>query len=82
MIGLAGAKLGLSAVACVAKLRLDDYDSDDMEDDIEVKTEDLEKMAGKLEKKAEKIEDMADDLEKTHKKLRRSIPELGDLEDF
>jgi len=81
-IGLAGAKLGVSAVACVAKLLLEDYDSDDMEVEIEIKTEDLEKMADKLEKKAEKVEDVADDLEKTHRKLRRSIPELGDLEDF
>ncbi len=81
-IGLAGAKLGASAVACAVKLLLEDYDSDDMEDEIEIRTEDLEKMAHKLEKKADKIEDMADDLERTHKKLRRSIPELGDLEDF
>jgi hypothetical protein len=82
MIGLAGAKLGVSAVACVAKLLFEEYDSDDMEDEIEIKTEDLEKMADKLEKKADKIEDLADDLEKTHKKLKRSIPELGDLDDF
>ncbi len=81
-IGLAGARLGVSAVACAAKLLLEDYDCDDMEDEIEIKSDDLEKMARKLEKKAEKIEDMADDLERTHKKLRRSIPELGDLEDF
>jgi len=82
MIGLAGAELGVNAVACLAKLLLDDYDCDDMEDEIEIKTEDLEKMAEKLEKKAEKIEDMAYDLEKTHKKLRKSVPELDDLEDF
>ncbi len=81
-IGLAGAKLGVSAVACAAKLLLEDYDCDDMEDEIEIKSDDLEKMARKLEKKAEKIEDKADDLKRTHKKLRRSIPELGDLEDF
>jgi predicted peroxiredoxin len=81
-IGLAGAKLGVSAVACAAKLLLDDYDSDDMEDEIEIKTEDLVEMADKIEKKADRIEDMADDLEKTHKKLRKSIPELSDLEDF
>ncbi len=82
LVGLAGVKLGAGAVVCVAKLLLDDYDSDDMEDEIEINTEDLEKMAENLEKMADRIEDMADDLEKTHKKLRRSIPELGDLEDF
>ena len=81
-IGLAGAKFGVMAVACAAKLLLDDYECDDMEDEIEIKSDDLEKMVKKLEKKAEKIEDMADDLEKTHKKLRKSIPELRDLEDF
>jgi hypothetical protein len=81
-IGLAGAKLGVAAVACAVKLILEDYDCDDMEDEIDIKSDDIEKMARKLEKKAEKIEDMADDFEKTHKKLRRSIPELEDLEDF
>jgi hypothetical protein len=81
-IGIAGAKLGAGAVACAIKVLFDDDDCDDMEYEIEIKAEELEKMADKLEKKAEKIEDLADDLEKTHKKLRRSIPELGDLEDF
>lgn len=82
MIGLAGAKLGVSAVACAVKLFLEDYDCDDMEDEIEIKSDDLEKMARKLEKKVDKIEDKAGNLERTHKKLRRSITELGDLEDF
>ena len=81
-IGLAGAKLGVSAVACAVKLILEDYDCDDMEYEFKTQSDDLEKMARKLEKKAEKIEDMADDLEKTHKKLRRSISELEDLKDF
>jgi hypothetical protein len=81
-IGVEGAKLGVSAAACAAKLLLEDYDYDDMEDEIEDKAAEIEKMAEKLERKAEKIEDIADDLEKTHRKLRRSVPELGDLEDF
>jgi hypothetical protein len=81
-IGLAGAKLGANAAICAAKLLLDDYDSDDMELEIEIDKEALEKMVKKIEKKADKIEDMADDFEKKHRKLRRSIPELGDLEDF
>jgi hypothetical protein len=81
-IGVAGVKLGVSAVACVAKLLLEDFDCEDMEIEIDLDEEKIEKMAEKLEKKADKIEDLADDLEKTHKKLKRSIPELGDLEDF
>lgn len=81
-IGVAGVKLGVNAVACVAKLLLEDYDCEDMEIDIDIDEEKIEKMAEKLQKKADKIEDKADDLEKTHRKLRKSIPELGDLEDF
>ena len=80
-IGVAGAKLGANAVASVALLLLEDYDCD-IEIDFDIDEEEIEKMARKLEKKADKIEDVADDLEKTHKKLRKSIPELGDLEDF
>ena len=81
-IGVAGVKLGASAVACVAKLLLEDFDCKDMEIELDIDEKKIEKMAKKIEKKADKIEDLADDLEKTHKKLRRSIPELGDLEDF
>ncbi len=80
-IGVAGAKMGVAAVACVAKIFLEDYDCD-VDIDIEIDEDEIEKMAEKLQKKAEKIEDKADDLEKTHRKLRKSIPELGDLEDF
>lgn len=82
-IGVAGAKLGVAAVACVAKAFLEDYDCDvDIDIDIDIDEDEIEKMADKLQKKADKIEDKADDLEKTHRKLRKSIPELGDLEDF
>jgi len=83
-IGLAGAKLGVNAVACVARLILEDFDCDDIDIDIDIDIDEkeIEKMAEKLQKKAEKIEDKADDLEKSHRKLRKSIPELGDLEDF
>jgi hypothetical protein len=81
-IGRAGVKAGAIAVACVARLVIDGFDDDDIDIDIDIDTEAIEKMAEKLEKKAEKIEDLADDLEKTHRKLRKSIPELGELEDF
>ena len=80
-IGIAGAKIGANAVACVALLLLEDYDCD-IEIDFDIDEDEIEKLASKLEKKADKIEDLADDLEKTHKKLKKSIPELGDLEDF
>ena len=80
-IGVAGAKIGVNAVACVAQLLLEDYDCD-IEIDFDIDEDEIEKLASKLEKKADKIEDLADDLEKTHKKLRNSISELEDLEDF
>ena len=82
-VGVAGAKIGAAAVVRVAKTLLDDdYDCDDLEIDIEIDTAQIERMAEKIEKKAEKIEGLADDLVKTHKRLRKSIPELRDLEDF
>ena len=80
-IGVAGAKIGVAAAACVAKIFLEDFDCD-IDIDIDIDEDELEKMTDKLQKKADKIEDKADDLEKTHRKLRKSIPELGDLEDF
>jgi hypothetical protein len=81
-LGVAGAKLGVNAVACVAKLLLEDYDCEDMEIEIDIDEEKIEKMAEKIQKQADKLEEKADDLEKTHRKLKKSIPELGDLEDF
>ncbi len=78
-IGASGAKLGLDALAKVFMLLDDDYDSDDLEKEMEKAADKIERRAKKLEKKAEKIEDMADDLERTHRKLRRAVPELDEL---
>lgn len=81
-IGARGAKLGIKAVANIVKLVLEDYDSDDLERELEKEADKIEAQAEKLEKKAEKLEDIADDFEKTHRKLRKSIDELDDLEWF
>ena len=81
-LGVKGASLGLKAVANIVKLVLDDYDSDNLQRDMEKESEKIERAARKLEKKAEKLEDVAEDFEETHEKLRRSIDELDDLEWF
>ncbi len=81
-LGVKGASLGLKAVANIVKLVLDDYDSGNLQRDMEKESDKIERAARKLEKKAEKLEDVAEDFEKTHVKLRRSIDELDDLEWF
>jgi hypothetical protein len=78
-IGAKGAKLGVYAVARVAKLLSEDYDTDDMERDIERKAKKIEKETEKLEELSDELEDIADDFERTHKKLRKNIDELDDL---
>ncbi len=81
-IGVKGAKLGLKAIACVFKLLRSDYDSDDLEREIEAEADKLEAKAKVLEIKAEKIEDMAEDLEDLHEDLADEIPELARLDWF
>ena len=78
-IGVHGAKIGLLAMAGVCKLMLENYDSDDLERDLEREARKLEIKAEKLEKKAELIEDMADNLEYLHEEMRDEIPALGNL---
>jgi hypothetical protein len=78
-LGVKGAKLGLKAVANVIKLILEDYDSDDLEREMEREADKIEKEAEKLEEMAEKLEDIADDFERTHRKMRKNIDELDDL---
>ncbi|MBN2070600.1 MAG: hypothetical protein JW814_04000 [Candidatus Krumholzibacteriota bacterium] len=81
-IGVKGAEIGLKAVANLVKLVLEDYDSDDLERDMDRESDKIERAAKKLEKKAEKLEEVAEDFKKTHRKLRRSIEELDDLHWF
>ena len=81
-LGVRGAGLGLKAVANIVKLVLDDYDSDNLQRDMEKESDKIERAARRLEKKAEKLEDVAEDFERTHGKLRKSIDELDDLEWF
>ncbi len=81
-IGASGVKLGITAIAKVVKLLSEDYDEDDLEEDMEREAEKLEKKAERLERKADRIEEMAEELEDLHDELRRSIPALKELEWF
>jgi hypothetical protein len=81
-LGVDGAKIGLHAVFGVFKLMRDDYDSEDLEEELELKTDELEEKAAELEKEAEKLEYLADNLEELHDELKAEIPELGDLDSF
>jgi len=81
-IGVEGAAIGVKAVAGVFKMLSPDYDSDDLEAELEMKAEELEKKAEILEDRAEKIEDMADELEDLHYKLADKIDALHDLDMF
>ncbi len=81
-IGVAGAKLGIDALASVFKLLRSDYDSDDLEREIEHKAAKIEAMAEKLEARAEKIEQMACELEMIEEKMERKILEMRKRESF
>ena len=81
-IGAEGAKLGFHAILCVFKLISPNYDTDDLENEIDMKASQLEKKAKKIERRAEHIEDMARDLELLSNKMREEIPELQELEWF
>ena len=78
-IGVDGAKLGLKAIGCLFKLLSPNYDSDDMERELEREAKKLEIKAEVLEERAEIIEDMADEVEDLAYEMRRKIPELRDL---
>lgn len=81
-IGLAGAKLGVSAIGRVIKMLLTDYDSDDLEYEMERDAEKLEKRAEKIEEKAEELERLVEDLEELHWELEDEIEEVRKLRLF
>jgi len=78
-IGVEGAKLGVRAIGCLFKLLSPNYDSDDMEDEIERAAERIEERAEILEEKAEFIEEMVEDLEDIADDMCDKIPELDRL---
>jgi len=78
-IGLDGAKLGIQAVGCVFKLLSPEYDSDDLERELEHEADKIEAKAEILELQAEQIEAIAEELEDIADDMRRDIPEIDDL---
>lgn len=81
-LGIDGAKIGLHAIAGVFKLLSDDYDSEDLEAELEIKADELEEKAAELEKEAKDLEYLASDLEDLHAELKEEIPELEELDTF
>jgi hypothetical protein len=81
-IGLQGAGIGLKAVAGVCRMILPNYDSDDLERDMERESEKIESRANILEEKGEEIDAMFDDLEILHEDMRDAIPVLQELDWF
>jgi hypothetical protein len=81
-VGVEGAALGIKAVGGVFKLLSPDYDTDDLEREMERESSKIEAKAAKLEAKADDIEDQADELEDLHDELIDTIPELADLDWF
>lgn len=78
-IGIAGAGLGIKAVAGVFRLLLPGYDEDDLEADMDREADKLEKKAEVLEKRADKLEDIAADAEETFNAMLQDIPALAEL---
>ncbi len=81
-LGVKGAGLGLKAAIGVLRLLSPDYDSDDLEEDLERKEEKLERAASRLEKRAERLEKHAGRLERLHEDLRDKVNELNELDWF
>lgn len=81
-LGIDGAKIGLQAVVGVFKLLDENYDSEDLEAELDIASEELEAKAEELELEAEELELLADNLEELHEELKESIPELEELDSF
>jgi len=78
-IGVNGAKLGIAAAMGALLALGDDRDMEDLEIELDHKSEKIERMAERLEKRAKKLEAEADRLEDLHGDLRNEIDELDDL---
>lgn len=78
-IGVDGAKIGITAVVGVFKLMLPDYDSDDLDRDMNEASEAIEAKAEGIEKKAEALEETARNLERMQKDMKEAIPALRGL---
>jgi len=81
-IGIKGAKIGILAAGAVLKMLVTDYDSEDLEEEIEEEAEELEARAEDLEEMAEELEEQAEDFEELHYTVKSEIIELDELDWF
>jgi len=81
-LGVKGAEMGVIAATKALKVIFTDYDSEEMEEELEREAEKLEKKAKKLESRADDLEEMVEDLENIHIELKENISELNNLEWF
>ena len=81
-IGVKGAKIGILAASAVIRMLVTDYDSDDLEEEIEEEAEKLEARAEDLEEMAEELEEKAEDFEELHYTVKSEIKELDELDWF
>jgi hypothetical protein len=81
-IGIKGAAIGIGALGKVLRLLSSDYDTEDLEAEIEAEAEAIELEAEGIEEAAEVLEDWVDDLEDIGDELQDRIPELDDLDWF
>ncbi len=78
-IGINGLKLGAKSIIGIFKLLSDDYDSDDLERDLEKDKEVLVKNAQRLKKQGKKLKAMAEELKNLHCRLFTEVKELNAL---
>jgi hypothetical protein len=81
-LGVKGAEMGVIAATKALKVIFTDYDSDEMEEELEREAEKLERKAKKLESRADKLEEMVEELEDTHRELKDNIEDLRNLDWF
>jgi hypothetical protein len=78
-IGIKGAKLGVSAFFKVFHLLSPNYDTDDLEREVEAEARLIEAQAKDLERYAKDIEYMADNIEDLAEQMSEEIPEIDRL---
>lgn len=87
-IGIMGARIGAAAGSMAVKAVVGALgsifdDDDDWEDDLEQRYEKrVDRMGDKIEDMAEELEETVEGLEDTHLEMKKSIPELDDLNWF
>jgi len=81
-MGVRGVALAVNTIAKVAKLLDADYDSDDLERDVEAEAESMEEAGEELEKQGEILSGRVDEMGRIAKKMRSRIPEVAELDWF